>query len=276
MENNEYISKILNDISSNLKICINNNDIFFFTDGASTSLVFSIKQKYLVKTMDYKTLKSQVEFLKLYNDTNYFQKIIYYNEKLNYICFEYIDGNKISKSDTINIKELITKIKDIVLSYKKYNYNGFGYLYENNKSWFDFLKDEVEYSKKELENLNISMDIVKKSLNILKDYKFEKKLIHGDFGFHNFLIDSNNDLKVIDPMPVVGDYLYDFYFAILSNANILKRVNISDILLIFDNENFKNKKALFIIVLYIRMSRCHKYNITDFKTYINIYKKMSF
>ena len=38
------------------------------------------------------TLKTQINFLNFYNDKDYFQKVIYFNKNLHYICFNYIKG----------------------------------------------------------------------------------------------------------------------------------------------------------------------------------------
>lgn len=263
------INVILNDISVKLDIDIKKSNIEYFTDGASGSIVFSIDDKYLIKTMTDLELKVQIEFLSIYNN-DHFQKIVYYNKKLKYICFEYIDGNKIYKYISNNEKNIIKEIYHITNLYKLYRYDGYGYLYEDNKSWYQFLYDEVMYSKNKI--LDINIDKVIKSLNTLKKYNIDKYLIHGDFGTHNFLY-SNDKIKVIDPMGLVGDYLYDFYFAILSEYNIFRNINIDYILSFYDRD-IEYKKSLFVVVFFIRMSRCYVYDREDFNNYLEIYDKL--
>jgi streptomycin 6-kinase len=126
------------------------------------------------------------------------------------------------------------------------------------------------YSKQEIENIDIAK--VLNSLNIIEKYKIDKYLIHGDFGTHNFLV-NNEKIKVIDPMGVVGDYLYDFYFAILSNVDIFMNLDIDRILGYYDRD-IEYKKALFLIVLYIRMSRAFKYDKDNFKDYLSLYERI--
>lgn len=265
------INKIIEDISFRLKINIDKNKINYFTDGSTDSIVFSIDNKYLIKTVDELTLKTQVEFFNLYKN-DYFQKIIYYNEKLKYICFEYIQGNLFKNEKHIDYNDITTQIYNIVSNYKKYDYDNYGYLFEDHKSWYEFLKSEVEYSKKSIESLNIDISKVENALKIIKKYKVDKYLIHGDFGVHNFLINKSN-IKVIDPMSVVGDYLYDFYFALLSSANIIKNIKIDDMLNFFDR-NINYKKSLFIIVFYIRMCRCYIYDKDNFNVYLKTYNNL--
>lgn len=233
------IDKILKDIESKLNIKIEKDKINYFTEGATKSIVFSIHNKYLIKTMTNDELKTQIEFLNMYNN-DYFQKIEFYSEEYNYICFKYIEGEKIKDYSILNLQDIINQLYEITKSYKKYNYDGYGYLYEDNKNWYSFLKNEIMYAKKYIDNIDINFHKVEKSLEIIKKYKIDKYLIHGDFGTHNFLVNSGK-IKVIDPMPVVGDYLYDFYFSILSNSSIFKNIDINYILDFYDR-NLEYKK----------------------------------
>ena len=263
------IKEILKDIENRLNIDVDKSNVNYFTDGATESLVFSIDNKYLIKTMDKNTLDIQKEFLKVYT-YDYFQKIIFCNEELKYICFEYVLGDKFYDYKSFDKKDIINQIYNIANGYKEYKYDGFGYLYEDHKSWYEFLYDEVMYSKKDIDWIPI--DKVINALDVIKKYSISKYLIHGDFGTHNFLIE-NGRIKVIDPMGVVGDYLYDFYFAILSNVTIFKEVDINYILDFYDRD-MKYKKSLFIVVLYIRMSRCYKYNQNNFNYYLEVFEKI--
>ena len=268
---NDYIEKIITDVSKKLNIKLSNKNIHFYTDGASNSIVFSILNKYLIKTLDTTTFNAQTEFLEYYKNIPNFQKILFKNKKLNYICFEFIEGALFKNCTNLDINDIINQIYNIVNQYKAYDYDKFGYLFEDNKSWYDFLKDEILNSNNYILNLNIDTKKVFKALEKLKKFNVNKNLIHGDFGAHNFLIDSSKKLKIIDPMPVVGDYLYDFYFAIFSNVNLFKDEKINYILNFFENEIIEKKKALMLIVVFIRMGRCYKYDIEYFNTYLNLY-----
>lgn len=269
---NDTIKDIINDVSNRLRLDIKDEDIYFFTDGATSSNVFSIENKYLIKTANTDTIKTQIEFLQFYKNIPNMQKVVFFNEQLGYICFEYIDGEKYSKNIKLNAEDTLKNIYEIVNKYKEYEYQGYGYLLEDNKTWQEFLTDEVKYSSKAIKELNVSFEKVYKALDNIKEINVPKYLIHGDFGTHNFLI-SNDKLMVIDPMPVIGDYLYDFYFAILSNANIFNKLEIDYILSFFERDK-QYKKDLFIIVLYIRMCRCYVYNKPDFEIYYKLYSSI--
>jgi hypothetical protein len=96
--------------------------------------------------------------------------------------------------------------------------------------------------------------------------------MHGDFGTHNFLV-NNGKIYVIDPMPVVGDFLYDFYFAVLSDTKIFTKVG-EDFVFSFFERDMKEKRALATIALYVRMSRAWKYDRENFKAYVDMYEKI--
>lgn len=261
------VDLILHDIEQKLQITINKDTIIYYTDGATDSVVFSIDKKYLIKTVDEITLKNQIEFLKIYNDLDCFQKVILFNKELGYICFEYIEGTKYNKT-IVDAKDAINQIYGIVSNYKSIDYNSYGYLREDtHNNWSDFLKKEVEYSREAINKLDFSMEKVNNALRNICSKNVEKYLIHGDFGTHNFLV-SNGKILVIDPMPVVGDYLYDFYFAIFSNVNIFSKVDV-EYILNFGDYDLEYKKDLMNVVFFIRMCRAWVYD----KEHFDIYRK---
>jgi hypothetical protein len=261
---------IKQDIEEKLNLKFDEQDINYFTEGATDSVVLSINDKYLIKTVDENTLKVQEEFLNEYK-SDFFQKIIYVNKELLYICYEFIEGEKFNKSK-VSVDKLIKDLYTITSNYSLYDYDGYGYLFSDyGKTWRQFLEDEVIYSKQEIEDINI--DKVMKALDIIQKYPVKQYLIHGDFGTHNFLF-NNDELKVIDPMGVVGDYLYDFYFSILSNSKIFLNVDINKVLEFF-NRDIEYKRALFLVVLYIRMSRAHHYDIDNFEKYLKLYNSFN-
>ena len=260
------INEIIKDIESKLNIIINDKDIHYYTEGATESIVFSINNKYLIKTLNDIEFNVQKDFLSLYKE-EYYQKIIYTNEKLKYICYEYINGNKITDYTVYNKEDIVKQIYNITSNYKQYNYDEYGYYLVDHKTWYQFLLDEVEYSKNRM--TEIDMHIVYNSLDIIKEFNVDKYLIHGDFGVHNFLIDKSN-IKVIDPMGLVGDPLYDFYFAILSNYSLFKDMEF-DVIFKYFNRDYKYKKALLIVVYYIRMSRAYVYDKDNYDNYYKIF-----
>ena len=138
-------------------------------------------------------------------------------------------------------------------------------------SWHDFLLDEIEYAEQRIPE--VSKDKVMAALEVAGREEPQQYLTHGDFGTHNFLVEKNGRIRVIDPMPVVGDYLYDFYFAILSNTNIFTIVG-ADYIYSFFERDMEEKKALLTIALYVRMSRAFKYDRENFDAYTRVYAEI--
>jgi hypothetical protein len=74
-------------------------------------------------------------------------------------------------------------------------------------------------------------------------------------------------------MPAVGDYLYDFYFAVLSDTDIFTKVG-EDYIFSFFDRDMAEKKALATIALYVRMSRAFKYDRENFEAYVKMYQEI--
>ena len=263
-------------ISKKLNITVQKSDIIVYTDGATESLVFSIKKKYLVKKTDDLTIKAQVEFLEKYKSIPQLQKVLFYDTELKYICFKYIEGEKIKNAKNVEPKKAVDEIVEVLKQYQPYEYDGYGYLFEDHKSWADFLQSECSFSGDEIKNDNVNQEKVKKSLDIIKNYKIKQQLINGDDGTHNILINDKGNISIIDPIPVIGDYLYEFYYCVFSDIFMLKAFSSEEILSYFPNEDLKKKLATFIIALFIRMGRAKVYFPDDFPSYLNYYNKIDF
>ena len=91
---------------------------------------------------------------------------------------------------------------------------------------------------------------------------------------YNLLKESDKQdgklIGVIDPMPVIGDSLYDILFALVSNTDILSTITLEDIYSLI-NEPKEKIKALLTIVLYSRISRCLKYHPQDIDIYMDFW-----
>lgn len=253
------IDNIINDIEKKLDININKDKIKYFNDGVSSSIVFKY-DKYLIKTTNEKELDAYIEFFNQYK-LDCFQKIICYSKELSYICFDFIEGS-LFKENKLDPKDVVKQLYEITSNYKEYNYDAYGYLEEEKFTWHDFLMDE---SYREEDSKKIDYSKLFDKFDVIDKYDSPKYLIHGDFGTHNFIV-NNKKIYAIDPIPLVGDYLYDFYFAIFTDVKIFKDLDVDFILSFFDRD-YEYKKALMTICFYIRFRRTFKYNPEDVKTY---------
>lgn len=254
------IDNIIIDLEDKLGIKIDKSNIKYFNDGVSGSIVFKY-DKYLIKTTDIKELEAYLEFFNLYKQ-DCFQKVICYNKELLYICFNFIEG-ELFRNNPIDSKDFVNQVYDITKNYKEYDYDAYGYLEEDKMSWLDFLKDE---SYREEDKIDIDYSLLFDSYKIIEKYDVNKYLTHGDFGTHNFIV-NNNKIYVIDPIPLVGDPLYDFYFSIFTDANVFKNLDVNYILSFYNDRDYEYKKALMIICFFIRLRRSSKYNPEDLPIY---------
>ena len=238
----------------------------YYTDGATSSTVFSVSDKYLVKISDERTVRELVEFL-THNTNPVFQKYLCSDEGLKYACLDFIDGMHY-KENPLEAHVATEQIAAIVNSYAVYNCEQYGFMNDMKPTWHDFLLDEIDYAARRIPE--ISQETVRAALEKMRDIEPEKRLLHGDFGTHNFLV-KDGVVRVIDPMPVVGDKLYDFYFAILSNIGIFPELGLDYIFSFFDEYDRGYKKALLTIALYVRMSRAAVYDKANLEVYENLY-----
>ena len=265
----ERISAVIKDIELYTGNKLEQAEKLFYTDGATDAVVFCLDNRYLVKITDLNTVRTQVEFLKD-NTDDAFQKLICFSEELCYLCFEFINGARFNEVK-LDPRDVAEQIARIVGQYRKYPHDGYGFLNEEHTSWRAFLLDEIEYARRNIKE--ISTEKVMAALEVAGRDNPEQYLLHGDFGTHNFLIEDGK-IRVIDPMPAVGDYLYDFYFALLSNVSIFLELSADYVYSFFTDRDLEYKKALTIVALYVRMSRAALYDKDRLQSYIQLYEQI--
>ena len=264
----EKVSQVVEDLSHKLHKNLRKAEVKFYMDGWTGAVVFSLDEKYLIKITNNETIETQEEFLQT-NPAGAFQRVICADSEIGYICFEFLPGEKYVGHE-IEPHEAIQQIADMVSNYRKYPWTGYGFLRHEYPTWREFLEDEIDYARGYIPSVPIAK--VQAALDVVGDTKPEKYLLHGDFGTHNFLVNEGK-IYVIDPMPVVGDFLYDFYFAVLSDTDIFTKVG-EDFIFSFFERDMEEKRALATIALYVRMSRAWKYDRENFKAYVDMYNNI--
>lgn len=246
----------------------------YFTDGASSRVIL-LNNEYLIKQNSAVALEAEVEFLKRISTiskiSNYFQKIVYVDPEYKFVVYNFINGNVMKNPE--NPKKIVSFLLDITSNLPTYEKEGFGYLGEETKTWVDFLKEEIKYSSENVPENICENGFVFKAAENLENFKFTKKLLHGDFGTHNFIEVDGNFVGVIDPMPIAGDSMYDLLFGICSNVKLLSSFSLEELLTI-TNDPKEKIKNLLIVVLYSRISRCLKYHPKDLNIYLNYINKL--
>lgn len=259
----------INEISKKLDISL--NKFKYFRDGTS-SRIFQINDQYIVKQNIPTLLKSEFEFSKVYAKNSKLQKVILVDDNYKYIVYEYIPGDVMHVVD--DVQELLFDIKKITDSYEDYTGTEFGYVHEPSNSWIEFLKTQVHEASLSFSDSFDFLPQVYESISTLEHYNFQKKLLHGDFGTHNFIKKNGDFVGAVDPIPTAGDPLYDFIYACLSNIDILKHLSI-DFLVKKTGEPAEKIRAMLIIELFCRMSICLKHHKEDFDSYIDFWYKIT-
>lgn len=263
------MDEVLEDVKNRLNISFTNQDIIEYTSTATEGIVFSIKEKYLIKICNKDRLNTYNTFFNIYN-TNSFQKMYYINYDLKYICLSYIKGTNYKKD--IPAKRVIKLVYEITSNYKTMRYKGYGRLHKGHETWHTFLKNEVEHYLNTLDE-KIDTKLVYDALKTIKKYKAKKCLLHGDFGTHNFIINKDK-LFVIDPWGIVGDPIYDFYYGIFSDCTLCSEIKVDEILKYFDYD-IEYKKSMLVIVFFIRLCKAYKYDIDNYNIYIDYYNSLN-
>lgn len=235
--------------------------------------VYAISDKYIIKKSNINEVKAEKFFFDTYNGKIY-EKILWYEENSEFIVYNYIENTSL-KLKEINLKKVLFEIWNIINLYKKINIDGFGEIFNRVDSWSEFLNREVELKRKDIPFEKEKYLKVKKSINVIKLFKFEKKLIHGDLGIYNILFKDEKIIGVIDPRVIIGDALYDFIFFYLSHINIIKNIEIEDIINMLKNEAKEKIINLMYLLLYDRIAIETK-NHRDYvlKEYYELWKKL--
>lgn len=266
--NNEKDEKIINKVLGIVNEEYKSHE--YLNLGASSTVIL-LNNAYLIKQNTKLILKAEIEFLN--KDTSgMFQKIVYIDPKYEFVVYDFIHGNTMKKVE--DVEDTLQKLIDLSKQYTTCTKSDFGYLNEEVSSWSRFLKDEIAYSSLNLKQHIPSKKIVNKCVEVLEKYPFDKKLLHGDFGTHNFIQKDGKLVGVIDPMPVIGDSLYDLLFAVVSNVDLLKNVSLDKLYSLID-EPHEKIDAMFTIVLYCRVSRCLKYHPKDIDVYMDVWNELT-
>ncbi|MDO4282269.1 MAG: phosphotransferase [Clostridia bacterium] len=263
---NQKDRKIIDKILKQLNISYKSHK--YFHDGASSRVIL-LNGKYLIKQNEKNVLKSEVEFLTL-NHSEVFQKIILVDLNYEFVVYDFIEGETMKSVE--NVDDLLQKIIEITSGYQKYEKNGFGYLNEEVDTWTKFLEEETIYSSSNLSEMIPDNSLVFKCIYKLEKYSFDKKLLHGDFGTHNFIKQDGKLVGIIDPTPVIGDSLYDLLFAIVSNVSILSLITPEKLYQMI-NEPKEKIDMMLTITLYSRISRCLKYHSQDIDIYMSFWRR---
>lgn len=247
----------INIIENKLKIKVKKTEKI---NKGTLSKVFLLNEKYILKIANLIFIKRELIYFKN-NNSDYNEKLIYRDYKNRFIVYEYIKGNEIKEMTKESVNSNLEIIINMAKNYKKTYRRKFGYIYEEDDSWYDFLKSEVEFNHDYLPKEFKKTQEVKvyEALKNIKNARIDARYIHGDLGVHNIIFDNQKIKGIIDPTTVVGDYRYDIIYFIFSSSKIEKYIDYQNLVSLLG----KDVMNYIIILLYSRISKLYKYNSND-------------
>ena len=231
--------------------------------------IYLINNKYVLKKDLRERLLAENIFLSLYRKKDV-ERVIFYRKNSGYAIYEYQKEDLLDIKSKENVLQYINQIKEFIDNYVEYKYYGYGDILDKVDSWKAFLEKEI-YEKSKFMEFE-KYEIIKKSLDVVSQYKFRKKVIHGDLGIYNVIFQKDKIKIVIDPRTIIGDPLYDFIYFVLSKQDIIESINIDDFINITSQPRQKVIE-LMKILLYIRIS-INKKNGLQVKKYEEIWNKL--
>lgn len=139
------------------------------------------------------TMLDEISYYKNIKDDRVYPKIYKYLE--NGYIMEYLkDYTPLQYIDVERHKEIFNKLTIIYGKWSMYK------VYDSDGKFYKFLKDKIPFDKK--------------IHDILYDYKYDLydlQIIHGDLSTMNILVNSDNDIKLVDPRgsSIYGSIYYD-------------------------------------------------------------------
>ncbi|MDF2556772.1 MAG: hypothetical protein K0R71_600 [Bacillales bacterium] len=246
--------------------------------GGTTSEVWFVsdahQRKYAIKFNEREVLEYETQFLKTYEETNWFPKVTYLDGNFDFLVYTFIEG----ETDHLLFREsLLDKIISLVRTYKIVDIPGYGWI-DSPRDWAGFLQGRVDESKERIEEMALVVEnqLVKACLKEISTHSFNKYLLHGDFGVHNFISKNGELVGVIDPTPVVGDRIYDVLYAVCSSPDFLNAITMDDLYKSLSSLGYK-RKIIFcylVVILYVRIGTCLKYHKEDFEAYLKLFNKL--
>ncbi|MGH0592941.1 phosphotransferase [Bacillus pretiosus] len=239
-------------------------------NGGTTSTVYLLDEKYVVKLNEAEVIREEANFLSFYEGNNLFSKLLYKEALHTYIVYSFLEGNT-SCEQGYKRSTLRTLVKEVINKYKIVpEAEGWGWKESPVQCWNEFLTANVMEAYENVrcyiseEDYRIVLKLANRDAGVNQPF-----LLHGDFGFHNFIFQENELYGVIDPLPVLGDPIYDLIYAFCSTPEDLTKETIDYVMkqCVFH----KTERDLYeeiVIGLYLRIDTCLRHHPKDLEDYL--------
>ncbi|MBO1581489.1 phosphotransferase [Bacillus sp. XF8] len=269
------ISKVIEQLVTNEVIADSPINYKALTGGTMSRLyLIEGNEQCVVKLNKPKVIEEEVYFLNFYEDESIFPKLMYVDPLNRYMVYSFIPGSTSYHAE--NKKDILcTLVQEVINKYKPaMKMDQWGWKEDPVDSWQHFLLRRVMEA---YENLKIY--ITEEAFHTVHElvhspnrtaHSNQPYLLHGDCGFHNFIRKEHKLYGVIDPLPVLGDPIYDLIYAFCSTPEDLTREMIDEIV---EKSIFRNRARNILyeevaIVLYCRLDACLRHHPEDLAAYL--------
>ena len=249
--------------------------------GGTTSRLYLIegKEQCVVKLNEPKVIEEEAYFLDFYENESIFPKLLYVDPINRYMVYSFIPGS--TSYDAGNKRDVLcTLVQEVIHTYKIImQMDQWGWKEEPVGSWQDFLLKRVMEA-----NENLKTYIIEEDFHIVLEFVHSTNrhthsnqpfLLHGDCGFHNFIFKEHKLYGVIDPLPVLGDPIYDLIYAFCSTPEDLTKETIDYVVEQCVFHKNKKGKVLYeevVIGLYLRLEICIRHHPEDLEDYLKAWR----
>lgn len=239
-------------------------------NGGTTSTVYLLDEEYVVKLNEAEVIREEANFLSFYEGNTLFSKLLYNEPFHKYIVYSFLEGSTSCEQGDKRIT-LRTLVKEVINKYERVSdVDGWGWKENPVQSWNGFLTTNVMETHENVKRY-ISEEEYRTVLKLAnRDAGVEQPfLLHGDLGFHNFIFQENKLHGVIDPLPVLGDPIYDLIYAFCSTAEDLTKETIHYAMkqCVFHRKD-RDLYEEIVIGLYLRIDTCLRHHPKDLEGYL--------
>ncbi|MGE7888232.1 aminoglycoside phosphotransferase family protein [Bacillus cereus] len=242
-------------------------------NGGTTSTVYLLDEQYVVKLNESDVIREEANFLSFYEGNILFSKLLYKEPLNRYIVYSFLEGTtscKLSHKRSV----LCKLVKEVINKYGiATEVDGWGWKEIPVQSWNEFLTTNVIEAYENVRRY-ISEEEYRMVLKLVNSPSRgtginQPFLLHGDLGFHNFIFQGNELHGVIDPLPVLGDPIYDLIYAFCSTPEDLMKETIDYAMrqCVFHKKNCDLYEEI-VIGLYLRIDTCLRHHPKDLEDYL--------
>ena len=236
-----------------------------------------LDEQYVIKLNESDVIREEAYFLQFYKKDELFPKLLYKEPLNRYIVYSFLEGTTSCKLG--HKRSVLSKlVKEVINKYEvATEIDGWGWKESPVQSWNEFLTTNVMeahenvrryISEEEYRTVFKLANSPSRGTGINQPF-----LLHGDLGFHNFIFQENELHGVIDPLPVLGDPIYDLIYAFCSTPEDLTKETIGYAMkqCVF-HKNDRDLYEEIVIGLYLRIDTCLRHHPKDLEDYLEAWR----